>query len=74
MIILGILVCIAPIGFFCWLLFTLALLTLPFVGASTGMWTMNSGTGWLGAIPVGALSAVFTIVAGQLLLGAVRRL
>ncbi|WP_323848109.1 hypothetical protein [Aminobacter sp. MET-1] len=42
MIILGILVCIAPIGFFCWLLFTLALLTLPFVAASTGMWTMNS--------------------------------
>lgn len=39
MIILGILLSIAAIGFFCWLLFTLAVFALPFfVGMSVGAW------------------------------------
>ncbi|PZP53377.1 MAG: hypothetical protein DI595_03640 [Agrobacterium fabrum] len=75
MIILGILLCIVAIGFFCWLLFTLAVFALPFfVGVSAGMWAMNSGVGWLGAILIGALAAGFTFGVGQLLLGTVRPL
>lgn len=73
MIILGIPLCIVAIGLLCWLLFTLAVFALPFfVGVTTGMWAMNSGAGWLGAILVGALAAGFTFGAGQLLLGTVR--
>lgn len=75
MIIFGILVCMVAIGFFCWLLFTLAVFALPFfIGVTTGMWALNSGAGWLGAILVGALAAGFTFGAGQLLLGTVRPL
>ena len=75
MIILGILLCIVAIGFLCWLLFTLAVFALPFfVGVNAGIWAMNSGAGWLGAILVGALAAGFTFGAGQLLLGTVRPL
>ncbi len=72
MIILGILLCTVAIGFLCWLLFTLAVFALPFfVGVTTGVWAFNSGTGWLGAIIVGALAAGLTFGAGQLLLGTV---
>ncbi len=73
MIILGILLSIATIGFFCWLLFTLAVFALPFfVGVSAGTWTFHTGAGWLGAIVVGALAAGLTFGAGQVLLAAVR--
>ena len=75
MIILGILLCMVAIGFFCWLLFTLAVFALPFfVGVTTGMWAFNSGAGWLGAILVAALAAGLTFGVGQLLLGTVRPL
>lgn len=75
MIILGILLSIVAIGFFCWLLFTLAVFALPFfVGVSTGMWAYNTGAGWLGAIVVGALAAGLTLGLGQLLLSIVRPL
>lgn len=73
MIILGILLSIAMIGFFCWLLFTLAVFALPFfVGVSAGTWAFHTGAGWLGAIVVGALVAGLTFGAGQFLLAAVR--
>ncbi|MCA3581717.1 MAG: hypothetical protein IOD08_31010 [Bradyrhizobium sp.] len=58
MIFIGILFSIAAIGFFCWLLFTLAVFALPFfAGVTAGMWAYNTGAGWLGAILVGALAA-----------------
>lgn len=39
MILLGIILSIAAIGFFCWLLFTLAVFALPFfAGLTTGGW------------------------------------
>ncbi|UCI05225.1 hypothetical protein [Mesorhizobium sp. B1-1-8] len=75
MIVLGILLSIIAIGFFCWLLFTLAIFALPFFsGVSTGMWAFNVGAGWLGAIVVGALAAGLTLGLGQLLLNVVRPL
>ncbi|WP_311031075.1 hypothetical protein [Mesorhizobium koreense] len=75
MIILGTLLNMVAIGFLCWLLFTLAVFTLPFfVGVTTGMWVFNSDAGWFGAILVGTLAAGPTFGIGQLLLGIVRPL
>lgn len=73
MIILGILLSIAAIGFFCWLLFTLAVFALPFfVGMSAGAWAYHSGAGWLGAGLVGLLTAGLTLGIGQIGLMMVR--
>ena len=67
MIILGILLSIAAIGFFCWLLFTFAVFALPlFVGMSVGAWAYQSGAGLLGAIFAGLLAAGLTLGVGQL--------
>lgn len=69
MIILAILLSIAAIGFFCWLLFTLAVFALPlFVGVSVGLWAYHTGAGWLGAIIVGLVGAALTLGIGQFLL------
>jgi hypothetical protein len=69
MIILGILLSIAAIGFFCWLLFTLAVFALPFfAGLSIGIWAYHTGAGWLGAIIVGLFGAALTLGIGQFLL------
>ena len=69
MIILGILLSIAAIGFFCWLLFTLAVFALPFfAGVSLGLWAYHTGAGWLGAIIVGLVGAALTLGIGQFLL------
>lgn len=69
MIILGILLSIAAVGFFCWLLFALAVFALPFfAGVSTGLWAYHTGAGWLGAIVVGLLGAAPTLGIGQFLL------
>jgi hypothetical protein len=73
MIFLGILLSIAAIGFFCWLLFTLAVFALPFfAGVSAGMWAYHTGAGWLGAIVVGTITAGLTLGIGQVLLAVVR--
>lgn len=67
MIILGILLSIAAIGFFCWLLFTLAVFALPlFVGMSVGAWANQSGAGLLGAILAGLFAAGLTLGVGQI--------
>ena len=69
MIILGILLSFAVIGFFCWLLFTLAVFALPFfAGVTAGLWAYHTGAGWLGAIIVGLLGAALTLGIGQFLL------
>ncbi|TIS62680.1 hypothetical protein [Mesorhizobium sp.] len=67
MIFLGILRCIAGIGFVCWLLFTLAVYALPFfVGVTAGMWTFGTGAGPLGAFVVGIAAAGATLAVGQI--------
>lgn len=75
MIVLGILLSIAAIGFFCWLLFTLAVFALPlFAGVTAGGWAYHTGAGWPGAILIGLVAAGLTLGLGQLLLGLVRPL
>ncbi len=66
---------IAAIGFFCWLLFTIAVFALPFfAGVSAASWAYHTGAGWLGAILVGIVAAALTLGFGQVLLAVVRPL
>ena len=60
---------LGTIGFFCWLLFTLAVFALPaFVGVTVGMWSVHTGAGVLGGILIGLAAAGLTFGVGQLLL------
>ncbi len=71
--IIGIILSIAAIGVFCWLLFTLAVFALPFfAGVSAGTWAFHTGAGWLGSIFVGMIAAGLTLGIGQILLMTVR--
>lgn len=75
MIFLGILLSIVAIGFFCWLLFTLAVFALPFfAGVTAGAWAYHTGAGWFGAILIGVVGAGLTLGIGQFLLMIVRPL
>jgi hypothetical protein len=57
MIIVGIVSSVFGIGFFCWLLFTLAVYALPFfAGLSAGLTAFHSGSGVVGALIVGVLT------------------
>ena len=67
MIVLGPLLVILAIGFFCWLLFTLAVFALPaFAGLMVGMWAFHTGAGALGGIIAGILAGGATFGVGQL--------
>lgn len=69
MFVLGPLMVLSAIGFFCWLLFTLAVFALPTVaGIYAGIWAYHTGAGALGAIAVGFVAAGATFGIGQLLL------
>jgi len=73
MIILAILASLFAVGLLCWLVFTLAVFTLPaFVGVTTGAWANESGAGIAGAVVVGALAAAMTLAIGHLLIAFVR--
>lgn len=69
MIIFGPLLVIVGIGFFCWLLFTLAVFALPFfVGLTVAIWAFHTGAGVLGGIAVGLVAGGATFGFGQLAL------
>lgn len=69
MFIFGIILSIAAIGFFCWLLFTLAVFALPFfAGVTAGGWAYHTGAGWLGAILIGTVAAGPALGFGRVLL------
>lgn len=75
MIILSIFGCLAAIGIFCWLLFMLAVLALPFfLGLTAAAWAHGTGAGWIGAILVGLIAAGTAFAIGQFLLIVVRPL
>ena len=69
MIIFGPLLVIVGIGFFCWLLFNLAVFALPFfAGLTIGIWAFHTGAGVLGGIAVGVVAGGITFGLGQLAL------
>jgi hypothetical protein len=60
---------LGAIGFFCWLLFTLAVFALPaFVGVTIGIWSVHTGAGVLGGILISLAAAGLAFGIGQLLL------
>lgn len=55
------------LGFFCWLLFALAIYALPFLsGLTAGLAAFNSGAGVIGAIIVGLVIGGATLALGQI--------
>ena len=66
MIVLGPALVIVGVGFFCWLLFTLAVFALPFfAGLTIGIWAFHTGAGVLGGIAVGLVAGGVTFGLGQ---------
>jgi hypothetical protein len=73
MLILGIVLSAFGIGFFCWLLFTLAVYALPFfAGMTAGLAAFHSGSGVLGALIIGVLAGGATLAIGQIVFATVR--
>ena len=66
MLVLGLLLNIAGVGLFCWLIFTLAVYALPFfVGLYVFMLALHSGAGVLGAPLVAIAAGGVTLAIGQ---------
>jgi|FEC22Drversion2_1045045.scaffolds.fasta_scaffold02790_1 hypothetical protein len=70
---IGIVLSVFGLGFFCWLLFTLAVYALPFLaGLTVGLAAFHSGAGLVAALVVGFLVGVTLWVLGQIVLTSVR--
>ena len=70
MFFLGPILILGAIGFFCWLLFLLAVYAPPFyAGIVVFFAAYHSGAGVIGSLLVGCVAAGATFGAGQLLLG-----
>jgi hypothetical protein len=70
---IGIVLGVFGLGFFCWLLFTLAVYAVPFLaGLTIGLAAFHSGSGFLGAVVVGILAGVTTLVLAQIAFATVR--
>ena len=66
MLVIGLVLSVAGIGFLCWLLFTLAVYALPFfAGLTAGLAAFHSGSGVIGALVVGVLAGGATLAIGQ---------
>ena len=73
MIIIGIILSVVALGFLCGLLFMLAVHALPFLaGATAALCAYHTGSGPIGAVVVGAIVALVTLVGGQIAVAAVR--
>ena len=73
MVVIGIILSAAGLGFFCWLLFTLAIYALPFfAGLTAGLAAFHSGAGVIGALIVGVLAGGATLTIGQIAFATVR--
>jgi hypothetical protein len=73
MIILGIILSVFAIAFFCWLLFTLAVYALPlFVGLTAAFAAYHHGYGVLGSGLIAVVAGAGVLALGQLLFAAVR--
>jgi hypothetical protein len=73
MLVIGIIFSVFGIGFFCWLLFTLAVYALPFfAGLSVGLAAFHGGAGVIGALIVGVLAGGATLAIGQIAFATIR--
>jgi hypothetical protein len=67
MLALGLLLNIAGVGLFCWLIFTLAVYILPFfVALNVGFWAYHSGAGVLGTPFVAIAAGGMTLAIAQI--------
>jgi len=67
MLALGLLLNIAGIGVFCWLIFTLAVYALPFfVAINVGSWAFDSGAGLLGTPLVAGAAGGITLAIARI--------
>jgi len=66
MLIPGIVLSVVGVGFFCWLLFTLAVYALPFfTGLTAALAAFHVGSGVIGALVIGVLAGGATLAIGQ---------
>jgi hypothetical protein len=73
MLIAGLVLSVFGLGFFCWLLFTLAVYALPFLaGVTVGLAAFHSGAGFIGALIVGIVAGGVTLALGQIAFATVR--
>jgi hypothetical protein len=73
MIIIGIVLSAVGFGFFCWLLFSLAVYALPFfAGMTAAVAAYHSGWGSIGAVIVAVLAGGATLAIGQIVFATVR--
>src|ERR1700676_2574990 len=73
MTVAGLVLSVFGLGFFCWLLFTLAVYALPFfAGLTVGLAAFHSGAGFIGALIVGILAGGATLAIGQIAFATVR--
>jgi hypothetical protein len=73
LLVIGLILSVFGLGFFCWLLFTLAVYALPFfAGLYAGLAAFHSGSGVIGALIVGGFAASATLVIGQIVFATVR--
>ena len=67
MLAISIVLSVFGLGFFCWLLFTLAIYALPFLaGLTAGLAAFHSGAGVIGSIIVGFVVGGGTLALGQI--------
>jgi hypothetical protein len=70
---ISIILSVFGLGFFCWLMLTLAVFALPFLsGLSVGLAAFHSGSGFIGALVVGLLVGVTILLLGQIVFATVR--
>ena len=75
MLALGLLLNIAGIGIFCWLVFVLAVYALPFfVAINAGIWAYHSGAGVLGTPLVAVAAGGMTLAIAQIAFAATQSL
>jgi hypothetical protein len=73
MLIIGLVLSVFGIGFFCWLLFTLTVYALPFVsGLIAALAAYHSGAGTAGAIIVAVIVGGVTLAIGQIAFATMR--
>jgi hypothetical protein len=67
MLVLGIVLSVFGVVFFCWLLFTLAVYALPFfAGTTAALAVFHGGSGVTGALVTGVLAAGAALAIGQI--------